>query len=98
MPEILNSVRFERGHRTLFRAVLVLALLIFLFILSPFGTISAGERGIHLRFSAVTGKVLDEGLYFRIPLMESVQPIDIKIQKTETTAAAASKDLQTVHS
>jgi regulator of protease activity HflC (stomatin/prohibitin superfamily) len=65
---------------------------------SPFGTIAAGERGVHLRFTAVTGKVFGEGLYFRIPLVESVQKMDIKIQKLETTAAAASKDLQTVHS
>ena len=71
---------------------------ILLFVLSPFGTIAAGERGVHLRFTAPTGKVFGEGLYFRIPLMESVQKMDIKIQKEEMRSDAASKDLQTVHS
>ena len=78
--------------------VAIFGLFLLLFIFSPFGTIAAGERGVHLRFTAVTGKVFGEGLYFRIPLVESVQKMDIKIQKLETTAAAASKDLQTVHS
>ena len=68
------------------------------FFLSPFGTIAAGERGVHLRFTAVTGKVFGEGLYFRVPLIESVQMMDVKIQKYEMKSDAASKDLQTVHS
>jgi len=70
----------------------------FFFFLSPFGTIAAGERGVHLRFTAVTGKVFGEGLYFRFPLIESVQMMDVKIQKYEMKSDAASKDLQTVHS
>src|SRR5215467_2399537 len=77
-------------------AVIVVVLL--LYWLSPFGTIPAGERGIHLRFSAVTGKVFGEGLYFVVPMIESVQRMDIKIQKEEMKSDAASKDLQTVHS
>ena len=68
------------------------------FFLSPFGTIAAGERGVHLRFTAVTGKVFGEGLYFRFPLIESVQMMDVKVQKYEMKSDAASKDLQTVHS
>jgi hypothetical protein len=34
-----------------------------------------------LRFSAVTGNVFGEGLYFVVPLIDSVQMMDIKIQK-----------------
>jgi regulator of protease activity HflC (stomatin/prohibitin superfamily) len=86
------------GPRTVFRIVAVLIVLLLLFWLSPFGTIPAGERGVHLRFSAVTGKVLGEGLYWVVPFVESVQLMDIKIQKEETKSDAASKDLQTVHS
>src|SRR5262245_30063153 len=75
-----------------------IVLLFLLYWLSPFGTIAAGERGIHLRFSAVSGKVFGEGLYFEIPLIDTVQMMDIKIQKEEMKSDAASKDLQTVHS
>jgi len=85
-----------------FKKILVIVAVVFgllmLLALSPFGTISAGERGIHLRFGALTGTVHGEGLYFMIPLIDSVQVVDIKIQKEETKSDAASKDLQTVHS
>ena len=86
------------GRKTVMRSVGGILLLIFLVWLSPFGTIGAGERGVHLRFTAPTGKVFGEGLYFLVPLMESVQMMDIRIQKEETRSDAASKDLQTVHS
>ncbi len=71
---------------------------ILLILLSAFGTVGAGERGIKLRFNALTGKVYGEGLYFVIPFIERVVIIDIKVQKEEADAQAASKDLQTVTS
>lgn len=75
----------------------VVALVAFV-ALNPLGTVGAGERGVLLRFSAVTGKIYNEGLYFRWPLIEQVVKMDIKVQKNQVEATAASKDLQTVHS
>lgn len=74
-------------------------LAVFLFLLAwPFGTVGAGERGILLRWGAVQGKVVGEGLYVRVPIADRVVLMDVKIQKEEVTATAASKDLQTVNS
>lgn len=64
----------------------------------PFGTVGAGERGVQLRLNAVTGKVIEPGLYFRIPFLEKVKAIDVQTQKEQVKASAASKDLQTVSS
>lgn len=75
----------------------VLAVFILVFAW-PFGTVGAGERGVLLRWGAVTGNVLNEGLYVRVPVMDSVVIMDVKIQKEEVVATAASKDLQTVNS
>jgi len=75
-----------------------LAVLVTLLTQFPLGTIGAGERGVRLRFNAVTGDVLKEGLYVRIPFIERVITIDVKTQKLETDALAYSKDLQTVES
>src|SRR4030095_1567972 len=101
MAERFETIDFTRrapsGKNMIRIAAAVIALLL-IFVLSPFGTIAAGERGVHLRFTAVTGKVFGEGLYFRIPLIESVQLMDVKVQKYEMKSDAASKDLQTVHS
>ncbi|MBU1015428.1 prohibitin family protein, partial [Patescibacteria group bacterium] len=67
-------------------------------ILSSFGTVGAGERGILLQFGEVQDKVLGEGLYFKIPFVQKVVKMDVKIQKDEIPASAASKDLQIVTS
>lgn len=61
-----------------------------------FGTVGAGQRGVLLQFGAVTGKVFDEGLYFKIPFIQRVVKMDVQIQKIETAANSASKDLQSV--
>lgn len=64
---------------------------------SVVGTVGAGQRGIVTRFGAVTGKVYGEGLYFKFPIVEQVVKMDVKIQKEQVEASAASKDLQTVN-
>ena len=76
----------------------IILLLLVILIGSPIGTVGAGERGVQLRFDAVTGHVFGEGLYFRWPLVERVIKLDIKVQKEQVDATAASKDLQTVNS
>jgi prohibitin 2 len=96
--ETIDHMPVSGGTKSVFRIAVVILILMLLFFMSPFGTISAGERGVHLRFGAVTGVVHGEGLYFRIPFIDSIQKMDIKIQKEETRSDAASKDLQTVHS
>jgi len=60
--------------------------------------VGPGERGIVLNFGAVQKQVLDEGLHLRIPIMQEIVLVDVKVQKAETDAAAASKDLQDVTS
>ncbi len=66
--------------------------------LNPFVVVSAGERGVVMRFGAVQDRVLDEGLHFRVPIMERIVMMDVRVQKEQTEAAAASKDLQDTHS
>ncbi|MEK6883818.1 MAG: prohibitin family protein [Nanoarchaeota archaeon] len=60
-----------------------------------FAIISAGERGVILRFGAVN-RVLDSGIHWKIPIIEGVRTMDIRTQKEEIEAQAASKDLQNV--
>ena len=69
-----------------------------MFVFGSAGTIGAGERGILLQFGAVKDKVFDEGLYFKIPFVQQVVKMDVKMQKDEIPASASSKDLQVVTS
>jgi regulator of protease activity HflC (stomatin/prohibitin superfamily) len=62
------------------------------------GTVNYGERGVLLRFGAVTGNVKNEGLYFKMPFIDHVVILDIKTKKSEVDADASTKDLQLVTS
>lgn len=77
---------------------IIIGVLVLIITFGTFGTIGAGERGILLQFGAVKGKVLNEGLYLKIPFIQKVVKIDVKIQKDEVPASASSKDLQIVTS
>jgi regulator of protease activity HflC (stomatin/prohibitin superfamily) len=74
----------------------LLVLFIFGASLNPFGVIHAGERGVVLNFGAVQPVVLNEGLHFRVPIMQKIATMDVRIEKAQTDAESVSKDLQDV--
>ena len=81
------------------KVIVIAAVIIFILIfLRPWVQVGAGQRGIVLNFGAVQNQVLGEGLHFRIPVMQEVVLMDVKIQKAETDTTAASADLQDVTS
>jgi len=85
------------GPQRLIKIGIGLAVLIVL--LNGFVTIGAGERGVVFsQFGGVQERILDEGFRFKIPFLETVIPMDVKIQKSETPASASSRDLQVVTS
>ena len=86
---------YRGSNIAIFRNIVIIFFLV-IPLFSAFGTVGAGERGVRLRFSAVMGDVLDEGLYFQIPFVERVVTMSVQIQKNEASADAASKDLQSV--
>ena len=70
--------------------------LVGLFLLGGvFGTVSAGQRGVLLRFEEVVG-IKEEGLYYKIPFVEQVVLMSTQIQKYTAPATSSSKDLQVV--
>ena len=62
----------------------------------PWVQVGAGQRGIVLNFGAVQKQVMEEGLHVLIPVMQKVAIMDVRVQKVETDAAAASADLQDI--
>jgi regulator of protease activity HflC (stomatin/prohibitin superfamily) len=73
--------------------VLIIASIIF----GSFTTIPAGHRGVVIRFSAVTGRILDEGLNTKLPFVDSIVKMSVQTQKYEADAVSASQDLQDVN-
>ena len=72
--------------------VLIIASIIF----GSLTTIPAGHRGVVIRFSAVTGTILEEGLQVKLPFIESVVKMSVQTQKYETDSSAVTNDLQDV--
>lgn len=68
--------------------------LILVLVLNPFVIVGPGERGVVMNFGAVQPEVLGEGLHLRVPIMQKVVLMDVKVQKEQVDADAASKDLQ----
>ena len=91
--ETLTSSLKKGPWRTF--AILAIILLV-LVLFKPWVQVGAGERGIVLNFGAVQKQVLNEGIHFRVPVMQQVILMDIKIHKVVTDAASASSDLQDV--
>ena len=87
--QIPGSVKF---------GIVGLFLLIGFLALNPFVLVEAGHRGVFLNWGAVTTNVVAEGLSFRIPVMQRVVMMDVRIQKEQVEASAATRDLQSVSS
>ena len=79
-------------------ALIIGAILVGFLFFHPWVQVGAGERGVVLNFGAVQDKVLNEGLHFRVPIMQKVAIMDVKVQKAVTDAVSGSADLQDVTS
>lgn len=97
MAIINQGVEVKALPRVLKYAGLVILALVLLSWLNPFVVINAGHRGVITTFGKVNPTVLEEGLHFRIPIMQQVREINVQIQKAEGDGDAASRDLQQVH-
>ena len=90
--EITGLLKKGQWKSVLIVAIVIIALIAF----RPWVQVGAGERGIVQNFGAVQDIVLDEGLHFKIPIVQTVILMDVKIQKAMTDAASSSSDLQDV--
>jgi regulator of protease activity HflC (stomatin/prohibitin superfamily) len=78
-------------------AVILVAALIAWSVLSPFALVPAGSRGVMTTFGKPSDDTYPEGIHFRIPLVQKMHVMDVRILKNEGDGDAASMDLQQVH-
>jgi len=99
MPEFsTEEFRDFRIPQGLGKKIVVIVAVIAVLVLAAgsTGIVGAGQRGVLLRFGAVTGEIKEEGLYFKIPFAEQVVLMSTQIQKYSAPASSSSKDLQVV--
>ncbi len=67
-----------------------------LFLANSYYIINPGEVGIHLRLGRVISEDIVSGIYFKIPVIDSVSKLNVQIQKCIIETESLSKDLQSV--
>ena len=77
-------------------AVVITVIVIIVFTIESVVTVQAGYRGVVLYLGAVEDRVLGEGVHIVTPFVEQVIQMEVRTQKFEAEASAASKDLQEV--
>lgn len=77
-------------------SIIVPLIIVAILVFNSFTIVQAGTRGVLLQFSAVQKTIYNEGLHFKMPFVQTVIPVDVRVLKSENDASAASKDLQTV--
>jgi len=97
----MTRLHAETGERINLKPwawLLRIAAVVFIFIgilASMIVLVGAGYRGVLLQFGAVRG-TLSEGIHVIVPYVNSVELMEVRTQKEESEASAASKDLQVV--
>ena len=74
----------------------VIGLAVLLLIWNGIVVVNSGHVGVVHRLGAVQEKHLPEGPHLKVPFLDAVEEVDIRLRKAENKATAASKDLQVV--
>ncbi len=72
------------------------ALLVGLIFLTSCTVIGPGERGIRFYFGKASSSIEEPGAYLWVPFFVGMKSIDVRVQKSEIHASAASKDMQEI--
>ena len=81
------------------RKILVLSLVVLFLVITvfcSFQTIRSGEVCLRVRFGKIIDSNLSEGFNLKIPYVEKIVKVNIKVQKVQLSTMAASKDLQDI--
>lgn len=88
--------RFPRSNKIKIAAAVITIIVIIVILAESIVIVEAGHRGVVLYLGAVENRVLGEGVHFIAPFLEQVVPMEVRTQKFQAEASAASNDLQEV--
>ena len=90
----INKEEKNKMNKTI--GAITLGIVVIILLLNSFFIVNAGERGVLLTFGKPSMQAYDEGIHFKIPLVQKAVKMEVKTIKFETPADSASKDLQVV--
>lgn len=77
-------------------ALIMIGLVSFIILQASFVIVTAGHVGVVKRLGAVQPISLYEGFHFKLPIIDDVIQMDIRLRRVSNDSISASKDLQTV--
>ena len=87
MKKIMNEKKY---------LMIIPCILLVVLLFSSVTTIKSGEVGIRVRFGKVVNKKTTEGINFKLPVIEKIEKMNVRVQKVEVQTSSSSKDLQEV--
>ncbi len=91
-----SSADSAKNAKSQINIIVIAAVLLVIIGFLTFQSVPAGQKGVVLRFGAVTGRIMNEGLNTKLPFADSVVKMSVQTQMYEAQGLAASKDLQDV--
>lgn len=76
---------------------IIIGVFVLIMIIGSFRTIKSGEVGLKVRFGKIVDTQLNEGVNFKLPFIEKIIKVNIKVQKQEASVESSTKDLQTIN-
>lgn len=89
-------MEIQPSPKVLTRLAVALVVVFLIIVLFPFTIVTAGERGVVTRLGAYA-RSLEPGIHWVTPFVEHATAFEVRTQKEQTDATAASRDLQTVN-
>ncbi len=98
MAQSQAQILYERLMGSPKKLVPVIAVIILVFLVGCGSFFSVGAGVVGVTFNSITGNTAaySQGMYLKIPIVESVIKFDVKTQREDIQADSASKDLQKV--
>ncbi|HJU79353.1 MAG TPA: prohibitin family protein [Nitrososphaeraceae archaeon] len=91
-----KAPRFPTTNKIKIAAAVITVIIIIVVLAESIVIVEAGHRGVVLYLGAVENRVLGEGVHFITPFVEQVVSMEVRTQKFQAEATAASNDLQEV--
>jgi prohibitin 2 len=91
-----KAPRFPTTNKMKIAAAVITIIVIIVILAESIVIVEAGHRGVVLYLGAVENRVLGEGVHFIAPFLEQVVQMEVRTQKFQAEASAASNDLQEV--
>ena len=91
-----NEYEFNTKKVIKISVIAIVAIFALITLFSSFTTIKSGEIGLKSRFGEIVSQTTQEGIQFKVPFVEKVTKVNMKVQKADVTSSSATKDLQDV--